>query len=175
MKKRNWITRSVKLSIVSASLLATIGAGQILSQRARAKAGANTPQIFAQPPFRYAIIYDDPALNSVGRDLHILIDPSEFTEGNLRTLFALLAQRFKGQPGFTAYIETSLQDIQTPEERDSPGYSETPGNPKGGKTPAATIRHSEGADMLYIYLPSRATDHPIKVDLRLAGSRTENP
>src|SRR2546421_11906084 len=129
----------------------------------------DTPQASTQPLFRSAIIYNDRTLNGVGRDLHVLMDPSEFSEGNLRTLFPLFNQRSRDLPGFTAYIETSLQDIQTPEEREGPGISEVPGNPKGGKTPAVTIRHSAQADSLYIYLPTRATDHPKKIDLRLAA------
>ena len=132
------------------------------------KAGPRTPQVFTQPPFRYAIIYKDPALNGAGRDLYILMESSEFSETNLRGLFVLLSQRFRKLPGFVAYVETSLQDIQTPEERDGVGVSEVPGNPKAGKTPAATIRHSLESDTLYIYLPSRATNHPIKIDLRAA-------
>jgi len=94
------------------------------------------------------------------------MDPTEFSEKNLRTLFGLLTQRFKSVTTYVVFIETSLQDIETPEEHDGPGYSEEMGNPNAGKTPAATIRHSPEADYLYIFLPSRATEHPKEINLR---------
>jgi hypothetical protein len=155
-------------------LLTAIATATLTLWRTReATADSEVAQLFAQPLFRYAIVYNDPAPNGVGRDLHVLMDPTEFNEANLRSLFGLLAKRFKSLPGFTVYIETSLQDIQTPEEREGPGYSEVPGNSKGGRSPAATIRHSANADTLYIYSPSRATDHPTKIDLRAGGPQTE--
>lgn len=132
---------------------------------------AHTPQAFAHPTFRYAIIYDDPGYDKFHREIIILMDPSEFSEANLRTLSTLLNERYKKLAGFNAYIETSLQDIDTPEMHEEHGYSECKdcGSPREGKSPAATIRHSTERDTLYIYMPSRTTTTPTKIDLRAAS------
>jgi hypothetical protein len=167
MGKAFLVAHMKKLSVAAVSVLATFSAIQILALTGRVSARPNTPQVFSLPVFRYAIIYNDPALNGVGRDLTVMMDPSEFSEVNLRLLFDLLKQRFQDMPGFTVYIQTSLQDIATPEERETPGFSEGPSNPKAFKNPSATIKHSPRADTLYIYLPSRATEHPTKIDLRV--------
>jgi len=156
-----------KLYVAMVSILVTLSAIQIFSPTGLVFARPNKSQAFSLPVFRYAIIYNDPAANGVGRDLTVMMDPSEFSQSNLRLLFDLLNQRFRDLPGFTAYIDTSLQDIATPEERETPGYSEGPSNPKAFKNPSATIKHSPKADTLYIYVPSRATEHPTKIDLRV--------
>jgi hypothetical protein len=165
-RKAFWVAHMIKLYVATVSILVTLSTIQIFASTGLTSASPNTSQAFSLPVFRYAIIYNDPAANGVGRDLTVIMDPSEFSESNLRLLFNLLKQRFRDAPGFTAYIDTSLQDIATPEERETPGYSEGPGNPKAFKNPSATIRHSAKADTLYIYLPSRATEHPTKIDLR---------
>jgi hypothetical protein len=168
MKIPNCSVRVGELCLTTALLLPAVGAIQLFVLHAQAKTNAHAPQVFAHPVFRYAIIYNDPWYDKSHREITILMDPSEFSEANLRTLFMLLSQRYKSLTGFNAYIETSLQDIDTPEMHEGPGYSECKdcGNPKGGKSPAATIRHSPECDTLYIYLPSRATEHPNKIDLR---------
>lgn len=156
-----------KVYIAGVSVLVTLSTILIFALTGLLSAHTMTAQYFSLPVFRYAIIYNDPPLNGVGRDLTVMMDPSEFSEVNLRLLFDLLKQRFPELPGFTVYIQTSLQDIATPEERDTPGFSEGPSNPKAFKNPSATIKHSAKADALYIYLPSRATEHPSKIDLRV--------
>jgi hypothetical protein len=170
MKTLSCTARTAKLCLTTAIVLAAFGAIQIFARTGQARGDTSKRQAYSGPTFRYVIIYNDPAVDGLGRDLHIMMDRSEFSEQNLRALYGLLCQRFQNLPGFTVYIETSLQDIDTPEERDGGGYSEVPGNPNAGKTPAATIRHSPQADSLYIYLPSRGTDHPRKIDLRVPSS-----
>lgn len=163
MRIGNYSVRRHKIPLAVALVLVSLSAIQICVQRG--KAG----QFFTPSLFRYAIIYNDAPANGVGRDLHVLMDPSEFSEANLRFLFVLLSRRFQALPGFTVYVETSLQDIQTPEERDGPGYSEVPSNPKAFKHPSATIKHSTKKDTLYIYVPSGAADAK-KIDLRVPPS-----
>jgi hypothetical protein len=168
MKAQSCTARVRGLCLTTALLLATLGTIQLFLKHTQANTNAHAPQAFAHPLFRYAIIYNDPSYDKSHREITILMDQSELSEANLRTLFMLLSQRYKSLTGFNAYIETSLQDIDTPEMHEEPGYSECNdcGNPKGGKSPAATIRHSPERDVLYIYLPSRATEHPKKTDLR---------
>ncbi len=156
------------LCVTAAILLPTLGAIQSSVLTALANTKARAPQAFAHPVFRYAIIYNDLGYDKSHREITVLMDPSEFSEANLRTLFMLLSQRYINLTGFNAYIETSLQDIDTPEMHEEPGYSECNDcdNPKSRKNPAATIRHSPEKDTLYIFLPSRATENPQKIDLR---------
>jgi hypothetical protein len=164
MKKLRCKDPISETSLKAITLLVTIGVFYLFVQTGTAK---GTSQIFAHPVFRYAIIYNDRGMDGSSRDITILMDPSEFSEANLRILFVLLGQRFKNTPSFNAYIETSLQDIDTPEQHEAPGYSEYngPGNPKAGKTPYATIRHSPKSDTLYIFQPPRGAESKRKSDL----------
>jgi hypothetical protein len=168
MKTLSCTARVRELCLTAALLLPTLGTIQLFVLHAQANTNAHAPQAFAHPLFRYAIIYNDPWYDKSHREITILMDPSEFSEANLPTLSMLLTQRYKNLRGFNAYIETSLQDIDTPEMHEEPGYSECNdcGNPNGAKSPAATIRHSPERDTLYIYLPSRTTEHPKKIGLR---------
>jgi hypothetical protein len=150
--------------------LAAFDASQILVHAENAKERP-PQQSYRQPSyFRYAIIYNDPGMDGMSRDLEILMEPSSFSEKNLRIMSDLLNRRFKDVSTYNAYIETSLEDIETPEERDPPAISERAGNPNSGKTSAATIRHSPKADMLYIYVPNRES-HPVEIDLRIHSNK----
>lgn len=123
-------------------------------------------QIAYQPILRYAIIYNDPTQGPTSRKIKILMQPSELSEANLRILFELLSRRLKDVPSYDAYIETSLEDIDTPEEHEeSIGTSEGPSNPKAFQHPSASIRHTPEADTLWMFLPSRAAQ-PQKINLR---------
>jgi hypothetical protein len=171
MKTLSCAARVLRPYLIAAIFLAVLSTIHTFLCPGKLKGESYGPQrLHLQPPFRYAIIYNDPGTDGSSRTLIILMEPSEFSEANLRALFGLLSQRYKSLPKYNAYIETSLQDVQTPEEHAGPGYSEQMGNPNAGKTAAATIRHSSQADILYIYLPSRATEHPTKIDLRVGGA-----
>jgi hypothetical protein len=158
--------------LVSLSFLPIFGAGQTWCKSENGKEVKRTAQSPYRAPsyFRYAIIYNDPDMDGSSRDFEILMDPSAFSEKNLGILSLLLNRRFKNVSTYNAYIETSLEDIETPEERDPPAISEQAGNPNSGKTPAATIRHSPKADMLYIYLPNRGSQ-PAEVNLRIPSDK----
>ncbi len=167
MKKANCTMQASTRCLIAPAILATLVVIYAPVYAARTKLNSTRP-IF-EASFRYAIIYNDPPVGNSGRNLFILMEPSEFSEANLRILFGLLGRRFSNMPRYTAYIETSLEDILTPEEHEGIGYSELPGNPKTLRSPAATIRHSPEADSLYIYLPSRANGvRPPRIDLRLS-------
>jgi hypothetical protein len=156
-----------QLCLNTLALFVTISVFYMFVQTGQAKRSGGTPQTFAHPVFRYAIIYNDRGMDGSSKDITILMDPSEFSEANLRILFILLSDRFKSIPSFNAYIETSLQDIDTPEQHEEPGYSEYkgPDNPKAGKTPYASIRHSPKSDTLYIFQPPRGAGNQRKIDL----------
>lgn len=158
-----------RLCFIGLAFLTAVGATPTAVQPSHVQKAAADRQTYFGPLFRYVIVYDDPALDGAGRDFRILMDPSGFSEANLRTLFVLLRERFKGLSAFTAYVETSLQDIQTPEQHDGPGSSEEPTDPKAFQHPSATIKHSPEADSLYMFVPSRRESKypPAKIDLRI--------
>ena len=175
MKTLSCAARVLRPYLIAAISLAALGTIHAFFSPGKLKGDPyGSQRLHPQPPFRYAIIYNDPGTDGSSRTLIILMEPSEFSEANLRTLFGLLSRRYKNLPKYNAYIETSLEDVPTPEEHEGPGYSEQMGNPNAGKTAAATIRHSPQADKLYIYLPSRATEHPTKIDLRAGGAESNH-
>ena len=150
------------------AFLVSMGRAKFSSSVVEADIRDNVQYFSDRSSFRYIIAYNDPALDRVSRDIRVLMDASEFSETNLRALFKLLRTRFKDVPSFRVYVETSLQDIDTPEEREGPHLSEAPADPKGFQSPSALIRHTPDADSLYIYSPSRrdAKYPPDKIDLR---------
>jgi hypothetical protein len=171
MKDQDRSTRRLILigCVVISTFLAAFGAFQASAQKSTTK--VDLVHSIYPAAFRYAIIYQNPPVGNSGPNIIILMDPSEFSEMNLRTLFGLLSLRFEAMPRYTVYIETSLQYIQTPEEHEGPGYSERPEKPNAAKTPAATIRHSPESDTAHIFQPFRGAGPPRKIDLRITPTR----
>jgi len=145
------------------------------------QSGASTEKLTPQetgrkyngPPFRYIIAYESSMIGGAGKDLTILMEPEDFSEMNLRILFKLLMQRYPQAKELNANVETSLQDIATPEERDKPKSSEEPANPNAMLHPSATIRHRMEGDSLHMFVPSRrgAKNSATPIDLRIPSSR----
>ena len=108
-------------------------------------------------PFRYAIIYNDlrnPAGGTPYRYLLILIERDSFSEQNLRELFKLLNHRFPQPIEFDAYVEISLDNIQTPEEHDWAGISEGEDDTRPVKYSHANIRRSQKVNQIWIAIPT---------------------
>jgi hypothetical protein len=74
-------------------------------------------------PFRYVIAHDevikddDPSYTH--RDVEVLLEEKAFSEATLRQLFGLLAKRFPQPERLDVSVYTSLEQIDTPEERDA--------------------------------------------------------
>lgn len=113
-----------------------------------------TPQFHATP--RYVIVYND--VREIGgsrfRDLVVFMEPSAFSEDSLRDVFHLLDVRFAEPKEFNVNLKTSLEDVQTPEEHEGPGYSETTADPKVFKHPYANMRRSEKIDQIWTAIPT---------------------
>lgn len=78
--------------------------------------------------FRYLIAFDnvgkiDEDNKRLGRGLIVLIEKSAFTEENLKTLYGLLTKRFIDTNTLTVVVETDINQIPTPEERDSRNFN----------------------------------------------------
>lgn len=103
-------------------------------------------------PFRYVIVYDiNPPVakgETPARTLVIFMDESSLTEKNLRYLFHLLDVRFPRPQEFEAIIQTNLQDIDTPEERDGPHVSESD-VPEEHQHPYAYMKRTKKVSMFY--------------------------
>lgn len=119
--KENIIKRVLSCLIV----IVLLGNYMVLSQTT-----TNAPNSF-RSKFRYAIVSNNLEGGSrkvSRRFLEVLIDKSAFNEDNLILLFDLLAKRYpKPHTCFTT-VYTSLNDIETPEERDRPLFSEIAGD-----------------------------------------------
>jgi hypothetical protein len=82
---------------------------------------------------RYAIVSND-VVNITGdrkdaqRSIVVLMDAKAFSEENLRSLFPLVSKRFPDPQRLIVHIFTSLEQVRTPEESETPGISEGPGD-----------------------------------------------
>jgi hypothetical protein len=121
MKTLSCAARVLRPYLIAAISLAALGTIHAFFSPGKLKGDPyGSQRLHPQPPFRYAIIYNDPGTDGSSRTLIILMEPSEFSEANLRTLFGLLSRRYKNLPKYNAYIETSLEDVPTPEEHEGP-------------------------------------------------------
>lgn len=74
--------------------------------------------------FRYVIVYneviedkDEPSYTN--RRVEVLLDRKAFSEKTLRQLFALLSKRFPSPDSLTVDVYTSLEQVETPEEKEA--------------------------------------------------------
>jgi len=67
-------------------------------------------------PVRYVVVYDN--VDDLGiRRIEMLLDEKCFNEQALRTIFAALGRRYPTPIGLDIEVHTSLDTIETPEER----------------------------------------------------------
>lgn len=91
-----------------------------------------------QSAFRYAIVSND-IVNTTGdtndafRYVGVLLDEKAFSEHNLKALFKLVSARFRTPDRLEVQVYTSLDQVETPEERDYAIASESPDDPKSDK------------------------------------------
>ncbi|MFL6229112.1 MAG: hypothetical protein ACJ741_10065 [Pyrinomonadaceae bacterium] len=73
-------------------------------------------------PFRYVIVHDeikeDVDAKFTNRQVEVLLDEKSFSEETLKTLFRLLSKRFSQPDRLDVEVYTSLEQIDTPEERE---------------------------------------------------------
>jgi hypothetical protein len=95
-------------------------------------AGAQVRQY--KSPSRYAIVYNDIVAETDSpkgtyRLVQVLLDERSFSEETLRELFSLLSKRFLRPRNLRVSVLTSLDQVETPEERDAPKISNMPDHP----------------------------------------------
>lgn len=105
-------------------------------------------------PFRYVIVSDrvDPKLDKKDEDrrfVEALLDPASFSKENLIELFRLLSKRFPKPEVLNVTLFTNLIDVETPDERDLPKFSDSLGGKFVGDH-AVFVRTREGA-FFYMY------------------------
>lgn len=92
-------------------------------------------------PFRYAVVVNE-VEGKVGRGssyryVEVLLEDKAFSEETLKELFDLLTKRFRKPLVLHVKVFTSLDDVQTPEERESPRISEVDQLPPANKNRTA--------------------------------------
>lgn len=134
MKKTQVLMIVWQLSLV-------IGMGSIvLAQERKAPKLTATATKSGPSPFRYVIVYND--LDNEGtnfRHIELLLDPKAFSKKTLVELFGLLKKRFPQPLVLGVFVYTSLENIETPEERDVRQLSESPNDPQQWKYHHATL------------------------------------
>ncbi len=79
-------------------------------------------QVKYRSPIRYVVVYDTLINNE--RRIEILLDEKCFNEQVLRTIFTALGRRYQSPRYLHIKVHTSLETIETPEERSMGSDSE---------------------------------------------------
>ncbi|MCY7346583.1 MAG: hypothetical protein LH614_10240 [Pyrinomonadaceae bacterium] len=88
-------------------------------------------------PIRYVIVYNDIIkLAFDQRRIEILMEESQYNEENLRKVFDLVKTRFPSPIALSIEIHTSLETIETPEEREKADSS-------SGRFPDETAKYKK--------------------------------
>jgi hypothetical protein len=124
-------------------------------------------------PYRYAIVYNNleegTNVSPSRRHLVILLDRKAFSKANLRDLFLRLSERFPSPIWMDAFVETSLEDVETPEENDLPRESEIQVDSSEGKSPLAVMQRSPSRRDITIWSPL-ASSRPYTIALKADGT-----
>lgn len=126
--------------------------------------------------FRYVIINNevtnDLDLSDDGyRYVEVLLDDKAFSEENLGKLFELVSKRFPTPKVLHVQVYTSLEDVETPEEREEGKISEVSADPSADNYHRAFyLRDADGNEWFSYnpYPPSREIR-----TVRLKGGRWE--
>jgi hypothetical protein len=126
-------------------------------------------------PFRYVIVYneivggeDDP--REAFRYVEVLLDERAFSEKTLKELFRLLSKRFREPKDMDVAVYTSLEQIDTPEERDAGKISEGPGDPALDRYPSALLIRKGGCEF-FRYTPQAPSTEMKTVVLKGLGEK----
>jgi len=94
-------------------------------------------------PFRYVICENE--IKSVGeRKITVLMDPTSFSEDNLKRLYYLVSQRFPDPASMSVWVNTSLWQVETPEEAEVPHISEVGDDPHNNQFQYALLMRISG-------------------------------
>ncbi|MGE0887740.1 MAG: hypothetical protein AB7P14_29820 [Blastocatellales bacterium] len=118
----------MRLSIKSMIVILTMVLAIYLPEHGRAK------QIIQEgkPKFKYLIfrnaLDEKKEVQHIRRTLGIFLEEKAFSEQNLKELYSLLSKRFPEPSWLEIWVYTDLNQVETPEEADTPKSSNTPDN-----------------------------------------------
>ena len=107
-------------------------------------------------PFRYVIVHNevDPAISKddeASRFVEVLLDGKSFSKENLIVLLKLISKRFPKPYILHINVFTSLEDLETPEERDQPKISGTDCSSCPEASDNAVFTRANKKSFFYIY------------------------
>ncbi len=123
-------------------------------------------------PFRYVIVSNE-VIDDSGtppkdayRYVEVLLDEKAFSENNLKELFKLVSRRFPKPRVLDVQVYTNLQDIETPEERESGKMSEAPHDPSLDRYHQAFFTRDNDGNEWFTYNPNPPSSDRKKVVLK---------
>ena len=110
-------------------------------------------------PFRYIIISNEVSNLSgdpkdANRTVSVLLDEKAFSEETLKEMFKLVSKRFPEPKRLDIWVYTSLEQLDTPEERDRGVISESDNNPVFDNYHRALFFRSQDGDEVFRYNPN---------------------
>jgi hypothetical protein len=113
----------------------------------------------SRSPFRYVIVHNDvtgePSNPNDGyRYVEVLLDDNAFSERKLRELFNLVSRRFPTPRVLHVQVYTSLEDVETPEEREAGRISEAPDDPSADRYHRAFYLRDADGNEWFRYNPN---------------------
>ena len=110
-------------------------------------------------PFRYVMISNEVSNLSgdpkdANRTVSVLLDEKAFSEETLKEVFKLVTKRFPEPKRLDVWVYTSLEQLDTPEERDRGVISESDNNPVSDNYHWALFFRSQDGDEVFRYNPN---------------------
>jgi hypothetical protein len=106
--------------------------------------------------FRYLILSSE--VNTVGgqevRNVTVLLDDKSFSGETLRKLFVLLLARYPQPDRMFAWVKTSMEQVQTPEEKDLHGSIRVSGANEPGDKYDLALLIWQGENQFIHYYPA---------------------
>ena len=107
-------------------------------------------------PFRYAIVSNkiDPAISrkdETRRFVEVLLDGKSFSKENLITLLKLVSKRYPKPHLLYVNVFTSLEDVETPEEREQSKISGSDNSSASNQSDLAVFIRTKEKSFFYIY------------------------
>jgi hypothetical protein len=117
---------------------------------------SNTQSKTFRSPFRYVIVSNksDPAISRKDenrRFVEVLLDGKSFSKENLIALFKLVSRRFPKPNLLYVNLFTSLEDIETPEEREQGKFSDSDDANASNQSDSAVFIRNGNKMFFYLY------------------------
>jgi len=107
--------------------------------------------------FKYLIfkntLNEKPSIQYSRRTLNVFLEEKAFSEQSIKELYLLLSNRFPEPQWLEAWVYTNLNQVETPEEADSPKSSTTKDNPDHNRSHWAWIYRNKD-NVFFRYNPN---------------------